>query len=173
MTKGSIDQSPRARKENLIIKEVDGEVLVYDLKNDKAHCLNQTAARIWQYCDGSRSVAEIAELMSTPGNTPVADALVLLALDQLQKFALLETKHEPAFQLPNMNRRELVRRIGIGARALPIIISIAAPPASAQASNPSFNICCTSPADCLAPLTCKQSPTCIGIPGPSTKACIV
>jgi hypothetical protein len=170
--KNSISELPRARKENLIVKEVDGEVLVYDLKNDKAHCLNQTAARIWQYCDGRRSIAEIAELMSTPGNTPVADAVVLLALDQLQKFALLETKHEPVSELAGMNRRELVRRIGIGALALPIIISITAPTASAQGSNASLNICCNSPGDCIAPLTCKQNPTCIGIPAPSTKACI-
>jgi hypothetical protein len=172
VNKDSINELPRARKEKLIIKEVDGEMLVYDLTNDKAHCLNQTAARIWQYCDGNRSIAEIAELMSTPGNPPVADAVVLLALDQLQKFALLETKHEPIPQLAGMNRRELVRRIGIGALALPIIISITAPTASAQASNPSFNLCCNSPGDCIAPLTCKQNPTCIGIPAPSTKACI-
>src|SRR6266571_4556339 len=45
---GSMDISqgkpPLARKEGLVVKEVSGEVLLYDLDRDKAHCLNQTAA---------------------------------------------------------------------------------------------------------------------------------
>jgi hypothetical protein len=172
LKKDSLSFLPKSRTENLIIKQVNGETLVYDLTTDKAHCLNQTAALVWQHCDGSRSISEIAALLSPQGDTPVADEFVLLALDQLRKFKLLETNGERAFQFAGMNRRELVRRIGIGALALPIIISIAAPPASAQASNPSFLICCGSPTDCLAPLTCKQNPTCTGVPAPSTKACL-
>ncbi len=135
MTNRVFDQSPRARKNKLIVKDLPDETLVYDLENDKAHCLNQTAARIWQYCDGNRSIAEIAELMSTPGNTPVAEGVVLLALDQLQKFALLDNEAPRTFQLAGMNRRELVRRIGIGALALPIILSIAAPTPAQTASQ--------------------------------------
>ena len=111
MNKDSISELPRARKENLIVKEVDGETLVYDVANDKAHCLNQTAARIWQYCDGNRSISEISGLLSTPGNTPVTDEVVLLALDQLQKIELLESNNERAFQLAGMNRRELPRHV--------------------------------------------------------------
>ena len=173
MNKDSISELPRARKENLIVKEVDGETLVYDVANDKAHCLNQTAARIWQYCDGNRSIAEIAELMSTPGNTPVADAVVLLALDQLQKFALLETKHEPVFQLGGMNRRELARRVGLGALALPLILSIVSPTAAQVGSAGSLQHCCGSPGDCNPGLTCQQS-ACLTPPPaqPSSKACL-
>jgi hypothetical protein len=165
-------QLPKARKEKLIIKELEGETLVYDLETDKAHCLNLSAARVWQYCDGNRSVAEIRELVSQNIDSRVTNEVVLLALDQLQKFALLENADQSAFQLAGMNRRELVRRIGMGALALPLIVSLAAPPASAQASNPSLNICCGSPLDCIPPLTCKQNPTCIGQPQQSTKACL-
>jgi hypothetical protein len=165
-------QLPKARKEKLIIKDLADETLVYDLENDKAHCLNQTAARVWKYCDGNRSISEIGELMSKNSEGPVGDEVVLLALDQLQKFELLENADQSAFQLAGMNRRELVRRIGMGALALPLIVSLAAPPASAQASNPSLNICCGAPGDCIPPLTCKQNPTCIGPPQPSTKACL-
>jgi hypothetical protein len=168
----SVNELPKARKEKLIVKELADETLVYDLESDKAHCLNQTAASVWKYCDGNRSVSEIGELMSKDNEAPVGDEVVLLALDQLNKFALLEETLEMPFQFAGMNRRELVRRIGIGALALPIIISITAPTASAQGSNPSLNICCNAPGDCIAPLTCKQNPTCIGIPAPSTKACI-
>jgi len=41
-------QLPLARKDQLIVKEVDDEVLVYDLKTDQAHCLNKTAALVWK-----------------------------------------------------------------------------------------------------------------------------
>ncbi len=174
MKKDSTSELPKARKEKLIVKEVDGEILVYDLTNDKAHCLNQTAARIWQYCDGTRSISEIGGLMSTPGGTPVADEFVLLALDQLHKFKLLETNDERAFQLAGMNRRELVRRVGLGALALPIILSISSPTAAQVGSAGSLNHCCGSPSDCAPGLTCSQSPTCLTPPPaqPSTKACL-
>ena len=46
--------SPVARTESLIVKEVDGETLVYDLTTDKAHCLNDTATRVWKNCDGRK-----------------------------------------------------------------------------------------------------------------------
>ena len=165
-------QFPKARKEKLIVKELADETLVYDRESDKAHCLNQTAASVWKHCDGSTTVSELAALLEAETNAAVPDEVVWLALDQLEKFALLDETPEKPFQFAGMNRRELVRRIGIGVLALPLIVSIAAPPASAQASNPSLNICCGNPGDCIAPLTCKQSPTCIGPPQPSTKACL-
>jgi len=41
-------------KKRAYVKQADGEVLIYDLERNKAHCLNNTAARVWQYCDGER-----------------------------------------------------------------------------------------------------------------------
>ena len=82
--------TPVARTASLIVKEVDGEILVYDLQTDKAHCLNDTAARVWKNCDGRKSVSEISEVLSAESNTSVKDEVVWLALDQLEKFKLLE-----------------------------------------------------------------------------------
>lgn len=163
---------PKARTEKLVVKELPDETLIYDLETDEAHCLNQTATWVWKNCDGNHTVGELADELGAKNHTDVSEDVIWLAMDQLEKFNLLVARPVAPFQLGGMTRRELVRRIGIGAIALPLIVSIAAPPASAQASNPSFNLCCTSPADCIAPLTCKQNPTCIGIPAPSTKACI-
>jgi len=170
VNKDSISELPRARKENLIVKEVDGEVLVYDLNNDKAHCLNQTAARIWQYCDGSRSVAEIAELMSTPGEMPVADPVVLLALDQLQKFELLERSVNSPPHLLGMSRRQMIRLVGTAAIAVPVITTIVSPSSAHAQSLLAPGACCGSPGQC-ASNSCNQTPTCVGLPQPSTKAC--
>src|SRR3989442_15786012 len=81
MNKDSVPKFPRARKDQLIVKEVDGEVLVYDLRCDKAHCLNSTAGLVWKYCDGKSGVAEIAKSLGDETQTVVDDRIVLLALD--------------------------------------------------------------------------------------------
>ena len=60
---------PLARKEGLVIQELPDEVLVYDLDRDRAHCLNQTAAFVWQRCDGRTSTVEIADRKSTRLNS--------------------------------------------------------------------------------------------------------
>jgi hypothetical protein len=64
---------PLARREALITKEVDGELLVYDVTRDKAHCLNETAAAIWRLCDGRTNVGEISERLVVSRQTAGAD----------------------------------------------------------------------------------------------------
>jgi hypothetical protein len=160
VNKDSINELPRARKENLIVKEVDGEVLVYDLTNDRAHCLNETAARIWKKCDGNRTVAELAALLAAETNSTVPDEVMWLALDQLKKFDLLEAVPAAPATFIGINRREWVRNVGLAAIALPVIISIAAPTAQAQGSP------CSLPArpagcPCTADAQCASN----GLPG--------
>ena len=65
-------QKPVARKEGLVIQEMPDEVLVYDLETNKAHCLNKTAAFVWNACDGKNSVAEITKLFGNQSGKPVA-----------------------------------------------------------------------------------------------------
>lgn len=172
MKKDSIIELPKARKEKLIIKELADETLVYDLENDQAHCLNSTSARVWRYCDGNTTVSELVALLEGETNNTVPDEVVWLALAQLKKFELLEESPEMPVQLAGMNRRELVRRIGIGALALPLIVSISASTADAQASKFPPGQCCGNPTDCISN-SCTQQPTCVPPPpqAPSTKAC--
>ena len=66
-------QYPIARKNGLVVQEVPDEVLVYDLDTNKAHCLNKTAAAVWQSCDGKTSVPEIAKFLSSEMGTKVDD----------------------------------------------------------------------------------------------------
>ncbi|HXL79335.1 MAG TPA: PqqD family protein [Pyrinomonadaceae bacterium] len=131
------EQLPLARTEQLIIKEVDDEVLVYDLKTDQAHCLNKTAALVWQNCDGSKSIKDIARLLESDGRTNLDDQVVWLALDELDKFnLLLQAGDKPA----GISRRQIMRTIGAAAIALPVIISIASPsPVEAASCNQPSN----------------------------------
>lgn len=158
--------SPVARTESLIVKEEDGETLVYDLKTDKAHCLNETAALVWKNCDGHKSVSDIAGVLGAESDSSVTDEVVWLALDQLERFKLLEEAPAKPTFLAGMTRRQMVARLGIAAVALPAIVSIVAPNAQAAGSGTiPPNFCCANPNDCISGI-CQQEP-------PNTPACNV
>ena len=140
MKNQSIGQLPRARKHRLVIKELENETLVYDLDRDKAHCLNETAARVWKYCDGETSISAIAKRINEQKAFGGDERVVWLALEQLEKFDLLEASPKrPAF-LAGVNRRRLMKDVGLAALALPLIMSIAAPTPAQSAS-----VCAAAP----------------------------
>jgi hypothetical protein len=148
---------PLARTEQLIVKEVDDEVLVYDLKTDQAHCLNDTAAKVWKNCDGKNSVAEISAALGNETSVAIDEGVVWLALDQLEKFKLLEQVPIAPAVFAGMSRRQLMRTLGVAAIALPVVVSIISPTPMQAASPCSASTPCNVPADCctLFPI-CKQ-----------------
>ena len=143
---------PEARKEGLVVKELSGEVLVYDRDRNKAHCLNSTAALVWGYCDGKTSVAQIARAIEGEINTAVDEDVIWLGVEQLSKTHLLrESANVPECKI-GLSRRELMKRIGLAAAvALPVVTSIIAPTA-AQAAN------CISPGQ-----PCTTGPQCCSL----------
>ncbi len=142
-TKSAANRGPRARKNDLIVKEMPDEVLVYDLIRDKAHCLNHTAALIWNYCDGRTSVPRIAGRLEKELNTTVDERVVWLALNHLSKNHLLEESVVPPAFMMGINRREMIRALGVAAVvAVPVVTSIVAPmPAQAQSCLPAGATC--------------------------------
>ena len=154
-------EKPVARKEGLVIQELPDEVLVYDLDRDKAHCLNKSAALVWKRCDGRMTTASIAQSVATELQTPVDEKVVWLALDQLGRNDLLEQQPVPPPMLAGLNRREMVRVLGIAAAVtVPLVTSILAPtPANAASCIPS-NQPCSSPPTCCSG-TCQPSNLCL------------
>lgn len=132
--KKPIPKKPRARRDDLIIQELPGETLVYDTKSHKAHCLNTTSARIWDRCNGARTVTEISQFVTKQSGEPVDESVVWLALKQLEKSDLMHTAMVPPASTGTLTRREVMKRIGISAAALPVITSILAPTTAAAAS---------------------------------------
>jgi Coenzyme PQQ synthesis protein D (PqqD) len=131
--------TPTARKDELVTRELSDELLVYDLKRHKAHCLNQTAAAVWKLCDGKATVKEIAKSLAEVLGAPVDERIIHLALEQLAKFHLLDESKSLVPQLPpeltRMSRREMMRTLGVAAAiALPLIVSVSAPTAVQAAS---------------------------------------
>ncbi len=154
------------RKDGLTISTLDDEVLVYDPETRRASCLNGFAGGVLARCDGRRSAADIARELPFKD---VDERMVWLALADLQKAQLLQDWISIPFNADGRtNRRDLLRRIGLGtAVAVPIVAGLALP-AAAQAATcigegltcspgGSKGGCCQSP----VPLNCNgTSKTC-------------
>jgi hypothetical protein len=122
---------PKAREENLIIQEIGGEILVYDLQTNKALCLNQTSALVWQNCDGVRNPLEIARRMEKTLGSPIQEDFVWFALSQLKKENLLENDKDLSSPFTGLARREVIKKIGLTSLvALPVVASLVAPTAA-------------------------------------------
>jgi hypothetical protein len=145
--------NPRARKDGLIVQNLPDETLVYDLERDRAHCLNQTAAFVWQHCDGRSSAREIARALKDKIKQPVDEKLVWLAIDQLGRNHLLKESPARPPNVAGLNRREVVRALGLTAAvAIPVVASIVAPlPAQAATCLPD-HAACNSSAQCCSGL---------------------
>lgn len=142
---------PKARKEGLVIQELDGETLIYDLETNRAVCLNQTSALVWQNCDGTKTVSDIGTFLVKELKNPINEDLIWLALDQLKKENLIENSKELETKFEGVSRREVIKKIGLGSMiALPVVSSLIAPQAAMAAS-----VCGQS---------CQNNNECAGIP---------
>lgn len=121
---------PRSRTENLVVRELDDETLVYDMDRNEAHCLNQTAALVWQQCDGKTTATQAARALEKELDAFVDADLVWLAVKQLQRFHLVDLPGKS----PSVSRRDLVLKYAPLALALPAILSISAPTTTQAAS---------------------------------------
>lgn len=120
--------TPKSRKENLVIQELEGEVLIYDLEKNKAFCLNETSALVWQSCNGSRTIADISSMVGKQLNSQVNEDIVWLALDQLSKENLVEKQTPLENKFNGLSRREVIKKAALGTViALPIVTSLVAP----------------------------------------------
>ncbi len=152
---------PIARNNDLVIQETGDELLIYDLKTNKAYCLNETSALIWKLCDGNHSAKDISDEMSRKFKTLIYEDFVYIGLDQLGKDGLLEGDDENYFG--GLSRREVIRKVGFGAvTTLPIISTVVAPQASRAQSGGAVLSLCTGPvtgSSCDIGLFCVQTIT--------------
>ncbi len=121
---------PQIRNQNIVIQEIGGEIMIYDLEINKAYCLNETSAIVYQNCDGKTDFADLNGKYNFPNE------IIYLALDQLQKENLLEKNAEFLSPFNGLSRREVVKKVGLGSMiALPVIASVVAPSAINAASG--------------------------------------
>lgn len=154
--KGSV-RLPQARTEGLVIRELDDETLVYDTERDEAHCLNQTAALVWESCDGQTTAAQAAQSLQSKLDQRVDPDLVWLAVKQLQRFHLVDGSAKAL----SVSRRDLVLKYAPAALALPVIMSITAPtPAGVSSCATSGQSCVSLPCCPGMGLFCNSTQMC-------------
>lgn len=152
--------TPKSRKENLVIQELEGEVLIYDLEKNKAFCLNETSALVWQSCDGNRTIAEITDTVGKQLNSQVNEDIVWLALDQLSKESLVEKEVESQSKFRGLSRREVIKQVGLGTMvALPLIAAITAPAATTAGTCLQNDQSCTQSNQCCSNCCKNVSPS--------------
>ena len=136
---------PKCRTKDIIIKQLDDETLIYDLKTHEAICLNEAASAIYKDCDGSLSIEDLCDLHGEFETTT--------ALAKFHKADLIED----GFDIPSLvSRRDALRKITGGARlgmavaSIPAMATIAVPTAAQAASclgaeSPCVNgsVCCS------------------------------
>jgi hypothetical protein len=123
---------PVARRDGLLTRELPDELLVYERDEHRAHCLNRTAAVVFRHADGTRTIADLALVVAPDVDRATAESVVAEALARLGEAGLLEGEPVPT----GWSRREMIRRVGIGAAILlPVVASVVAPtPAEAAAT---------------------------------------
>jgi hypothetical protein len=131
---------PKAKTAHLIVQEIDDETLVYDVARNAATCLNEFAAKVWRRCDGTTSVADIADALGED------ERAVWLALHSLNKSKLLvEEIALPLDMRTGKSRREIAVQLGLGAAVAAVSSIVMTTAAHASCSGLGFSCgnCCS------------------------------
>lgn len=147
---------PKPRSTRLLVEELVDELLIYDVERNEVHCLNGPAVRVWQLCDGERTVPEIARDLNSDMDPEAVESLVWSALDQFAEKHLLEGLDPAAaaeiaseadaedvdaapsdieaapldiYKPKGMTRRQMLLRVSMAIGLLPLVDSIVSPEA--------------------------------------------
>src|SRR5215471_9251073 len=101
------------RFDSLEIERASDEILALKPGATEAYALNQTAAIVFDLCDGEHSKVEMANAIQHRTGLPADEQVVDLALDGLVEAGLVALD-EPVPQ-PGITRRALVRRLSLSA----------------------------------------------------------
>jgi Coenzyme PQQ synthesis protein D (PqqD) len=140
----------RPKRIDALIRQIENELIVYDARTHRAHCLNEIAAAVWKACDGSTTLSELIRDLQDKARGQLNDRIVRLTVIKLGRAGLLEEPMEWGEQ-QTTSRRLAIQKIGIaGAVALPIVTSILIPtPAMAASCLPNGQPC-SSNAQCCS-----------------------
>jgi len=161
---------------NFCSERVGDGIIVYDPETIRYHTLNAMAYDVWRFCDGQRTVHEIAGAVASLHPETHVEG-VTLAVEELGEAGLLAVPGE-TFDA-RIQRRAVLKMAAagvIGALGLPVVASITAPEsASAQttACDPpcqkGFQECCggvcllSSGTHCASDAQCCSG-SCVGDP---------
>lgn len=135
---------PRARSAGLVVRELGGEVVLYDLERHRAHCLRETVAAVWRRCDGRTSVDAIARAVTRERGQPVGTRSVLAVARRMERARLLEEPlprrlgaRSPSRRQPaSSERRTLLRGVVVTGGLAVLSLAVPTPEAAAATCLP-------------------------------------
>jgi hypothetical protein len=114
---------PRARRDALLLQTVGDQLVLYDQNRRRLHVLSRSAAMLWQYCDGERDVSQLAELVGRELGTAADNAVVELALQQLEEAGLLAVRTDVTRRPNSVSRREMLN-VAMGGLAAGVLLPV-------------------------------------------------
>jgi hypothetical protein len=81
-----INKKPKKR-DDLAVKELGDEIMLYDETNENIHVLNHTAYLIWSLCDGNHTLKDIEEEMNNKFSRINSSAMlqdIIIAIDDFK-----------------------------------------------------------------------------------------
>jgi hypothetical protein len=86
MTSAVMPLLPTAR-DDVLLRRVGSEWILFDARRDRAHVLNLTAAVVWTYCDGAHGCTAMAEAIAREMQDARAEAISSDIQAVLRRFA--------------------------------------------------------------------------------------
>jgi hypothetical protein len=120
------------RVEGVQIERAADEILVLKEGNLEAHALNQSAAVVYELCDGNISKSEMAAEIHRRTGLPADEEIVDLALSELVETGLVLDDLESRSPV---TRRALIRRLALSstlAMMLPVVETVVVPAEAEQ-----------------------------------------
>jgi hypothetical protein len=118
------------------MERLEGELLVVTESSHEAHALNETAAIVFDLCDGATSRAAMAAEVQRRTGLPADDGIIDLALAELAEANLVVLESVAG---PSITRRSVIRRLALPAAAmalLPVVETILMPSRAMGQSAP-------------------------------------
>src|SRR5260370_31506461 len=101
---------PQAREAHLVVRQLNDEILVYDLERHKASFLSPRIAWVWRQCDGKTTREKIASRLARELQVPVGEGVIQVAIRRLARAHLLHGSMPGPLGTPSQSRREWIRR---------------------------------------------------------------
>lgn len=130
--------NPVAKRDGILHTEIAGEVVIFDSQQQTYSGLNETAGLVWLHADGTKSVADLAQVVRREIDPAADEDVVWIALQELGAVGLLETDLSRMEHDPSAARRRFLGRVaraGALAALVPAVSTITAPTAAYAASK--------------------------------------
>jgi PqqD family protein of HPr-rel-A system len=87
-----MDIGPLIPSKDVSLQRVGQEAILHDRRNGRAHVVNESAAQIWELCDGHSTFDQIASTFAASYDVPVAvvQADVRSILAKFRELRILE-----------------------------------------------------------------------------------